>query len=524
MPALLNRLTGGTMLVLATLGLLAIEATANAQELQLTGYRVIMDDCGSACGPMVFDSEQAVSDYLGATSQARTAMQLNAGALGNSAGTGGNGLALGLRDNNPQVVVLDFDAQGPTFTLGGVNGPLFGSFASHFYTQAERDAVQARLASDYAAFNIDFTQTAPASGDYTTLSFGCGIANCMSVNASFGISILFGRADNIDNLNTDRSDNAFIDPNFWEFLAQFNPGLFYALAGVAPSGDLKSDVSLAVVNQSSNTGAHELGHILGLRHHDSFGPPGSGLPSTGRPDPGAFIPIYDGPQDADESILHLMASGASVGLPLNGSSAFDRFFSERSNVKLATNQRGRIVAEAHAGRGTTRLFNLVTANTIEAGDNAGGGLDVDAVTIAGNISVTGEIDTYRFNGKAGQFVTVDMISFVDFTILNPVIGALDLYILNGDGSRDLIATNIQTFEPFDPLIVDAELPADATYEVEVTAPNFVFFDFTGDGIPDPFPLDETGNGALRFGDYFLNIYSATGKLGGGPSRVPGPGN
>ena len=60
------------------------------------------------------------------------------------------------------------------------------------------------------------------------------------------------------------------------------------------------------------------------------------------------------------------------------------------------------------------------------------------------------------------------------------------------------------------------------YEVEVTAPNIVFLDFTGDGIPDPFPLDETGNGSLRFGDYFLNIYSATGKLGNGPSRVPGP--
>ena len=164
-------------------------------------------------------------------------------------------LALDQRDNRPQVVFLDFDAQGPTFTLGGVLGPLFGSFASHFYTQAERDAVQARLESDYAPYNIDFTQTVPASGPFTTLSFGCGVENCIFVNASFGLSILFGRADNIDNLNTDRSDNAFIDPNFWEFTAQFAPPLFYALAGVAPSGDLKSDVSLAVVNQSANTGA-----------------------------------------------------------------------------------------------------------------------------------------------------------------------------------------------------------------------------------------------------------------------------
>ena len=512
----------GTGLV-ATLILLLVGATTNAEELEITGYRIVMDDCGSACGPVVFDSEQAVSDYLSATNRARQAMLANAAGEKGSGGTGGNGLALGQRDNAPQLVFLDFDAQGPTFTLGGALGPFFGTFLSHAYTQEERNAVQARLESDYAAFNIDFTQVEPDAGPYTTLSFGCGVPNCMSINASGGISILFGRADNIDNLNTVRSDNAFIDPNFWEFLAQFNPGFFYALTGISPSGNLEADVSIAVVNQSSNTGAHELGHILGLRHHDSFGPPGSGLPSTGVPDPNAFIPIYDGPQDGDESILHLMASGASVGLPINGSSSFDRFFSERSNVKLATNQRGRIVAEAHASKGTTKLFNLVTANTVEIGDNAGGGIDVDAVTITGNISVTGETDKYRFKGKAGTFVTVDMISFVDFNIANPVIGALELYVLNGDGSRSLVASNLQTFEPFDPLIVDAELPADGTYEIEVTAPNIIFFDFTGDGIPDPFPLDETGLGNFRFGDYFLNIYSATGKLGSGPSNVPGPG-
>jgi len=33
----------------------------------------------------------------------------------------------------------------------------------------------------------------------------------------------------------------------------------------------------AIVRQASQTAAHELGHLLSLRHHDSFGPPDGGL-------------------------------------------------------------------------------------------------------------------------------------------------------------------------------------------------------------------------------------------------------
>jgi len=32
-----------------------------------------------------------------------------------------------------------------------------------------------------------------------------------------------------------------------------------------------------IIRQASQTAAHELGHLLSLRHHDSFGPPGGGL-------------------------------------------------------------------------------------------------------------------------------------------------------------------------------------------------------------------------------------------------------
>ena len=85
--------------------------------------------------------------------------------------------------------------------------------------------------------------------------------------------------------------------------------------------------------------------------------------------------------------------------------------------------------------------------------------------------------------------------------------------LNWDGTRTEVASNIQTFEPFDPLIFDQELPETGIYVIEVDAPNIVYIDLNGDGVLDEFPLDETGNGSLRAGDYELAVYSVDGKLG-----------
>ena len=62
---------------------------------------------------------------------------------------------------------------------------------------------------------------------------------------------------------------------------------------------------------SASIGAHELGHLVGLVHADSFGPLGSGIPV--RPGSDALIPAYPGPNAAFETTSHLMATGGSVG-------------------------------------------------------------------------------------------------------------------------------------------------------------------------------------------------------------------
>ncbi len=74
-------------------------------------------------------------------------------------GGGGDDVLVGVGGNNliegavTRTVYLDFD----TYELPG----------QHFYTQAERDAIQAQITADYSDFSYDFTQTQPQSGPYT---------------------------------------------------------------------------------------------------------------------------------------------------------------------------------------------------------------------------------------------------------------------------------------------------------------------------------------------------------------------
>ena len=83
---------------------------------------------------------------------------------------------------------------------------------------------------------------------------------------------------------------------------------------------------------SATIAAHELGHLSGLEHGDSYGPIGSGIYDA--VDPSLYRPPYPGPTAGLETTLHIMASGASVHATL-----FDAvnnpFFGEREAVKLA---------------------------------------------------------------------------------------------------------------------------------------------------------------------------------------------
>jgi len=70
-------------------------------------------------------------------------------------------------------------------------------YQDYIYTQADRDLIQQRLELDYAEYDYSFTQTQPAAGEFTTLTYGDNDQGNITVDLDTGgLSILFGRADN----------------------------------------------------------------------------------------------------------------------------------------------------------------------------------------------------------------------------------------------------------------------------------------------------------------------------------------
>jgi hypothetical protein len=446
------------------------------------------------------------------------------------------GLGLGLGLNAPQVVYVSFETGSPQFSANLFGIPL--TLNDYVYTQEDRDIIISRLEADYSGYNIEFVQEQPAEGDFVTLQFNSNDApgqGTAGVLPSGGI--LFGSAGEIDFGNDNRSIVAINDANLWPLLNAYDPLLGLPVGfllenntgidviGVLDDGPNavtpEEAVRIAVINQSANTGAHELGHGLGLRHYDAYGPIGGGLPPRA-PEPSAFFPSYENGQNADETYFHLMASGASSGLSLGEAANQDRFLSERSAIKLAINERGRFVTDEQANSGQASLKKLKVVNPILEGVNADGRFDVRNIVIEGRIDEFDEVDSFTFNAKAGQIFNAEMISDVEASFapgFDALFGRLNLFLEESDGSRTLIATNDDEFESFDAFMLDVTLPVNGTYVLEMDAPADVFFQ--GQVVP----LAAFGSAtelALRIGQYITNVYIVESKNGNGPQKIGGP--
>lgn len=475
---------------------------------------------------------------------------------------------------DPVTVYLDFDSTPDTFQVGlerldGSTG-LFGldtdndgvaddfDFDAFQYSQAQRDAIQAGFEKDYAAFNFQFVQEPPAEGDFTTVTFGdttiggdpnitvleIDSDNDGSVDG-FSFSILFGQADAIDFGDINRNDTGRVDGNFWTFLDQAN----FNLSAFNGATATPEDVAAAVVQQSLNTGSHELGHNLGLRHHDSLGPIGTGTSGAGNTATDAFGGSWPTPAAADETFDHLMASGASVGLPLSNSINSDRFLSERSATKLAFTYNGTFLAEDNlettalgqplnleipSGSDTLafgfplpstnetfteikvlELESLLVPITLESGDNLnrpsvqtgdGAFFDVVATSVLGLIDDSSVGDLFQLNTDgADRWYSFELLSstsgFIDAFIGDILFNQLTIYDENFEVLDwfDGVATALFDGEAaFDKLVWDLFLPADSTFYIAVSTPDelgltanltgFYELFITGFAVPLPAPV------------------------------------
>ena len=143
----------------------------------------------------------------------------------------GRGGAALIEGDQTQVVYLDF--------LPG---------AVDYIAQTTRDAIEARIGAIYSAFNFTFTQTQPTSGPYET-----SISTCRPAPP--------GRRGDRARLAKPRPRRIGHD--------RHQP--------VPRRARPPADTTDNIINMSATIGAHELGHLSGLIHGDSFGPIGAGV-------------------------------------------------------------------------------------------------------------------------------------------------------------------------------------------------------------------------------------------------------
>ena len=320
-----------------------------------------------------------------------------------------------------QRVFLDFDS--------GVDGSIV-------YTTVMRDAVEELMVSHYAGFDVVISQTTPAA-PFSQITFNAGATGVI--------------AQHIDFRNLDPSDTALVNVDGIGFVS-----------------------TAELISASAILASQGLGHLMGLRHGDAFGPIGLGIHSP--PGAAAYFPAYPGPSGADETLDHIMATPAALGLPIINLTT-PSWFSERAACKLQFSLTGSVIPEDPGPKGTLptaqpiSLDPIIVPNTIVAGDNADGcNFSVDAVTVLGTLSVPGELDIYSFDAIAGDLFNFEVISNVmPQRIADPIDSTIT--ILDSTGTPityySSTAINDDEFETFDSILIDLSILADDTYYVVI---------------------------------------------------------
>ena len=245
-----------------------------------------------------------------------------------------------------------------------------------------------------------------------------------------------------------------------------------------------------VVALSSKLAAHELAHLLGMRHYDAYGPIGFGINAA--PGHHDFTPDFPGPAAAFETADHIISSPASAGTD-RFNDLRDLYFGQREAVKLALAFSDPAAVLQDAASETHRSFDtaldlqpvtLTVPNTAIRGLNQSASFQTQGIMVASSISLdpetgTSESDWYSFEGFAGDVVTIEVMSralarYSDNAEGNlDHAGYIDSVLRLYDADENLVATygqdavNDDEFESSDSLLMDILLPTDGQYYIEV---------------------------------------------------------
>ncbi len=388
------------------------------------------------------------------------------------AGLGGDDV---LQGDVTRTVLLDFDSLS-------VPGQIV-------YTPQERDAIQAQLTADYSAFSYVFTQTVPTSGPYTTIYFNDpaltglegGLASAIDWRDQFisgAISLISSTAVPFPTIPVPPSNLGYVDTGAAATLQVTPPDTAAVNINDFLGGPDEPPATMSnIVGLSTTIAAHELGHLSGLQHEDAFGPIGAGF------DPdlsgSLFDPAYTGPDDADETTDHIIASGASVGQTTE-EAIDDPFFGAREAIALAYGEDGvpiiepnSVYHESLASATPISLEPLVVPDTVLEGTDADQIFDVTAADVVAFLGVDAQqqtyTDYYSFTGNAGTLMNIQVLTAALASPLGAFDSTLTLYYEVSPGRFEEVAYNNDSFQTDDSWILDYTLPSTGTYYVAVGA-------------------------------------------------------
>ncbi len=387
-----------------------------------------------------------------------------------------------------QWVLLDFDSD--TDELAG----------EHFYEEHERLEILQRIESTYHVasdwFRLRFTMDAsqiPLGVDFVTIRF--------NQTPTYGRP--GGESSEIDFGNRNYGGEARVQVNGLmggiELPASPNADFMEELPEDSESRigrDMPIGTSQNLVALSAKIAAHELGHLLGLRHYDAFGPVGFGIHSP----PGAsqFKPEFQGMSAAFETFEHIIGSPASIGSTRQNDIG-ELFFGEREAVKIAfaasgpadgSLSQGPLATWSEEIAGPHNTLNqsqeipwraIRVPNTLSKGFNVSKNFFVDTLAVSGSIQLAGltsESDFYSFQGNAGDVVSIELLSkglkrFSNNGTDGYVDSVIRLYRRIDSASvvpvtyYNSVAENDDEFETSDSVLFDVTLPEDAEYVIEV---------------------------------------------------------